>query len=391
MSTQYDLYLQQHRSNVHKGFEWIRDNLPELLVDNVEWQTEFAHDASKNEPDEYAAYDAYFYGGNRSYKVVQDFNRAWLLHLHRNPHHWQYWVLINDEPDKGEVLLEMPYNYIIEMICDWWSFSWQKGDLSEIFNWYDKHSAYIKLAPKTRETVEDILWAIRGRLGYNVLAHHGVKGQKWGVQNGPPYPLISGDDIASKIYEIAKEKEKVITKDVIESSDIANCKLYGLENRLKTVESIRRKINKKQAESGQSEKEIANDIHDSVRYTTISDSNTFVHNYETFKKTMQKQGYTEVECKNYYPLFEQGIVKHKAVQSKFSTKDGFIFEVQFHTPESQDAKIKKIPLYEERRQVDIDPNRAKKLELEMEKLALDVPNPPGIESIKSYKKDSQNK
>ncbi len=24
------------------------------------------------------------------------------------------------------------------------------------------------------------------------LAHHGIKGQKWGVKNGPPYPLETG-------------------------------------------------------------------------------------------------------------------------------------------------------------------------------------------------------
>ena len=28
------------------------------------WNTEFAHDQSKNEPDEYEAYDAYFYGND---------------------------------------------------------------------------------------------------------------------------------------------------------------------------------------------------------------------------------------------------------------------------------------------------------------------------------------
>ena len=66
MSAQYDLYLQHHRSNVHKGFKWFQQNLPELLVDGVGWQTEFAHDASKNEPDEYEAYDRYFYGNNKS-------------------------------------------------------------------------------------------------------------------------------------------------------------------------------------------------------------------------------------------------------------------------------------------------------------------------------------
>lgn len=192
MSDQYDRYLDQHRRNVRRGWEWLVDNLPDLFskVDLHAMKTQILnHDASKNSPEEYDAYDRYFYGGNKSFRVVQDFRKAWLHHIHENPHHWQHWVLNNDEPEEGEVVLEMDYIYIIEMICDWWAFSWQKGDLSEIFSWYDKHYKYIKLAPNTRKTVEDILWTLRGRLGYNVLAHHGIKGQKWGVRNGPPYPL----------------------------------------------------------------------------------------------------------------------------------------------------------------------------------------------------------
>lgn len=46
----------------------------ELLVDGVAWHTEFAHDDSKNEPDEYEAYDRYFYGNNKSYQVIQDYD-----------------------------------------------------------------------------------------------------------------------------------------------------------------------------------------------------------------------------------------------------------------------------------------------------------------------------
>lgn len=183
MSDQYDRYLDQHRRNVCRGWEWLVDNLPDLFseVDLHAMKTQILnHDASKDSPEEYVAYDRYFYGSNKSFRVVQDFRKAWLYHIHENPHHWQHWVLNNDEPEEGEVILEMDYIYIIEMICDWWAFSWQKGDLSEIFSWYDKHQKYIKLAPNTRKTVEDILWTIRGRLGYNVLAHHGIKGQKWG-------------------------------------------------------------------------------------------------------------------------------------------------------------------------------------------------------------------
>lgn len=223
-------------------------------------------------------------------------------------------------------------------------------------------------------------------IGPNEIYHYGIKRRSgrypWG-SGDRPYQSVNSS--ALMVYKRASEKEKVITKDIKEIAKKSNSKLYGLENRLKTVESIQRKINKKQIEDNKSEIESMNDIHDSIRYTTISDTKDFVSNYQTFKKNMIDKGYTETECKNYFDLFNQGIVKHKAVQSQFSDKDGFKFEVQFQTPESQDAKTKKIPLYEERRTVGIDPKRAKELENEMEKLALNVPDPPGIERIKTHK------
>lgn len=190
ISSQYDSYLEQHKANVKKGFEWIREHMPDILQGDFdyEWQICLNHDHSKTEPDEYEAYDAYFYGGNRSFDVVQNFNKAWLLHIHRNPHHWQYWVLINDEPNEGEIVIQMPHNYIVEMICDWWAFSWNKGDLTEIFSWYEERKNYIKMHKNTRKTVEDIFAKIKEALN-NDLSHHGIKGQKWGVRNGPPYPI----------------------------------------------------------------------------------------------------------------------------------------------------------------------------------------------------------
>ena len=43
------------------------------------------------------------------------------------------------------------------------------------------------------------------------LAHHGIKGQKWGVSNGPPYPLKSGQ----KSYSEKKASKKKSVKDEI--------------------------------------------------------------------------------------------------------------------------------------------------------------------------------
>lgn len=165
MSQKYDEYLENHRQAVKKAYQWIAAYIPELTDVEATQNIEF-HDMSKNTPDEYKAYDDYFYG-EQTPAVIVAFNRAWLMHIHRNPHHWQHWVLINDEPKEGTILIEMPYPYIIEMICDWWSFSWAKGNLTEIFSWYEEHSKYMKLAPKTRKTVETILKKIREKLEEN--------------------------------------------------------------------------------------------------------------------------------------------------------------------------------------------------------------------------------
>ena len=168
MSVRYDDYLREHKNNVFKAFEWLCLNTPEVFPNQAcqqtaEYNCSYLHDDSKEQLDEYDAYDEYFYG-NRSYQVVQDFNKAWLLHIHRNPHHWQYWVLINDDPNEGIKCIDMPDEYIIEMICDWWSFSWKSGNLNEIFTWYDEHKAHMKLSDYTRKRVEFILDTIKTKL-----------------------------------------------------------------------------------------------------------------------------------------------------------------------------------------------------------------------------------
>lgn len=169
MSVEYDNYINQHVQNVLNAAEWLRRNInldiPKMI--DINRSGLFNHDQSKWEKMEYDAYDAYFYGGKKTKEVNDNFNYAWLHHIHNNPHHWQYWVLINDDPENGTVALDIPYRYMIEMICDWWSFSWSKGNLYEIFYWYSKHKDRMILSKNTREFVEDILNQIKKKLDEN--------------------------------------------------------------------------------------------------------------------------------------------------------------------------------------------------------------------------------
>ena len=162
MSQEYTNYITEHVANVQKAFQWLLDhdiidiNWSAAILENIN-----LHDASKYSSFEYDAYDKYFYGGNRTKKVESDFNYAWLHHIHENPHHWQYWVLKHD--DEPEEALEMPIQYVYEMICDWWSFSFKTGNLYEIFDWYKKHKGMV-LHQNTRKLVEDTLDKIKKEL-----------------------------------------------------------------------------------------------------------------------------------------------------------------------------------------------------------------------------------
>ena len=174
MSIEYDDYLYEHRAHVIDGLEWLRHNVPELVYILTSQQINrisTCHDESKNYREEYSAYDDYFYGGKRTKEVNEKFNYAWLHHIHNNPHHWQYWVLVNDDPEEGSAALDIPYEYVIEMVCDWWTFSWRNGDLYEIFKWYDEHKDYMILSKNTRELVEEILGKIRSKLD-EINANH---------------------------------------------------------------------------------------------------------------------------------------------------------------------------------------------------------------------------
>ena len=67
----------------------------------------------------------------------------------------------------------MPYWYVVEMICDWWAFSWSKGNLYELFNWYDKHKNHMKFHADTRELVEEILGKIKEKLDNGSASDNG--------------------------------------------------------------------------------------------------------------------------------------------------------------------------------------------------------------------------
>ena len=88
----------------HRWFVFV-----ECVKLGVIWRG-LVHDLSKFLPDEWFPYASYFYdpapdGGHRP-RQKEAFDLAWLKHQHRNPHHWQYWIL---REDSGAVKVVGPW------------------------------------------------------------------------------------------------------------------------------------------------------------------------------------------------------------------------------------------------------------------------------------------
>lgn len=173
----------------------------------------FIHDLSKFRPSEWRAYVAMFYGipaeaearrrcvppgvkadadlGEHSLagrvacveQATADvkkerqarFNYAWLMHQHRNPHHWQHWML---KEDSGKMIVLTPPAVVVdEMLADWIAagtkiLRWPTlaEAVAETVAWYAKNRERIVLREAARARVEENLHALAMTYGLVSMA-----------------------------------------------------------------------------------------------------------------------------------------------------------------------------------------------------------------------------
>ena len=150
---EYKNYVIEHKDRVQQFAEWLRGQLPEVFegVDFEAFNEVIQeHDESKFSEAEFEAYAQKFYGDK---KDSFEFDEAWKHHWTHNEHHPEFWL--------GE---DMPYIYILEMICDWGSFSIKSGDMSELSKFYyekAKDDEEKNLSENTKIIIEEILDKIK--------------------------------------------------------------------------------------------------------------------------------------------------------------------------------------------------------------------------------------
>src|SRR5579884_881616 len=157
----YAHYLIRHKWFVFLAGLQVKAPLWRLII----------HDWSKFDPREWRPYATFFYapkpvghvahmGSHYQAQVIRqveaqrqaDFDRAWLRHQHRNPHHWQHWVLRFD--DGRTEALPMPNRLVKEMVADWMGAGRAITGKWDTASWYRKSSEKMLLHPATRVRVE---------------------------------------------------------------------------------------------------------------------------------------------------------------------------------------------------------------------------------------------
>lgn len=161
---EYKKYIEDHKDRVRQFAEWLRGQCSEVFegVDLDAFNDIIQeHDDSKFSEEEFEPYAQKFYGkqdiNGKPLDLVPGYDEAWKHHWMNNEHHPEFWL--------GE---DMPLIYILEMLCDWGSFSIESGDLRELSKYYweqARDDEEKNLSENTKTIIEEILSKIDSVLG----------------------------------------------------------------------------------------------------------------------------------------------------------------------------------------------------------------------------------
>jgi hypothetical protein len=128
--------------------------------------------------------------------------------------------------------------------------------------------------------------------------------------------------------------------------------------------------------------ELASAIHDGVRYTFLFASEDYTAGVADATQALSDHEY---DLRIIKPSWNEE--DYRGVNSRWcDAESGVLFEVQFHTPESWEAKQKTHDIYEKLSDRRTTPKEREQLEEQQRSITAAIPVPPGVENITYYVK-----
>ena len=128
--------------------------------------------------------------------------------------------------------------------------------------------------------------------------------------------------------------------------------------------------------------EVVREVPDAVRYTFCINKENYTDGCQDIQRRIEVLGYEMIHSKNYWKDSE-----YKGINTRWTTPDGHLFEVQFHTRESYHAKQEIThEAYERIRNPQTSREERTALHAFQRGVSSWVPVPDGATDIPDYKK-----
>jgi hypothetical protein len=176
----------------------------------------------------------------------------------------------------------------------------------------------------------------------------------------------------------AKEVEPRNTAILTGIAQKNGAEMYGLKHKLKTQQSLARKIEQDADEKydGDTEK-AASKINDSLRYTMVAETGNYTSMAQSTLADLSAEGYQINNTKNFW---QEGSM-YKGINVQLTSPEGHRMELQFHSKDSVAVKEVNHKIYQVQRKIPKFVPEWKAMEKTMISNMDKVPTPPGVESI----------
>jgi hypothetical protein len=168
----------------------------------------------------------------------------------------------------------------------------------------------------------------------------------------------------------------------IEAAD-PDRKLAGLEHMLKGEDRLKEKIaDEMAAKAWLTLRQALDTVADPVRFTLTYTPDRYADGVRTDVERLKQEGFELIQLKNLWASDQ-----YKGVNSQWCrTETGLRFEVQFHTPESREAKELTHKAYERIRSSHASPAERRELEDFQRRVNDLVLAPPGVDGIEDFRR-----
>jgi hypothetical protein len=217
-------------------------------------------------------------------------------------------------------------------------------------------------------------------------------GGSWRGKGGRTLDAASNAEIDLGYARIREVGENVIGPAILRiAAEDSTRTLVGFDRRIKGEERLKEKIaDEMRSTPGITPKQALASIADVVRFTFMCGESAYMAGVRKDVERIEAAGFTQVERRNTWSS-EQ----YKGINTRWREPDsGVIFEVQFHTQASLEAKELTHEAYERIRSIDDENAESIREVTELKKFQCQVSSkvsiPPGVTEYEEYRPERRN-